>query len=131
VTTPNLVVVPGHDERVRVLIVDDSDDQRNLLRRYFERAGCDVRDAANAEAAIDAYGTVTPDLAVIDLILPGMDGWALAVRLGADNPECIIAITSVLDTEDYPQGHPSLPKPVSGAHVRKMLHDYVPKWHAA
>jgi len=114
-----------------VLIVDDSDDQRHLLRRYFERAGCDVRDAPSAEAAIDAYGAVTPDLAVIDLILPGMDGWALAVRLGADNPECIIAITSVLDTEDYPQGHASLPKPVTGAHVRKMLLDYVPKWNAA
>jgi CheY-like chemotaxis protein len=131
VTTPNLVVVPGHDERVRVLIVDDSDDQRHLLRRYFERAGCDVRDAPSAEAAIDAYGIVTPDLAVIDLILPGMDGWALAVRLGADNPECIIAITSVLDTEDYPEGHACLPKPVTGAHVRKMLHDFVPKWNAA
>lgn len=122
---------PERDQRVRVLIVDDSDDQRNLLRRYFERAGCDVRDAATAEIAIEAYALVTPDLAVIDLILPGMTGWQLAVRLGADNPECIIAITSVLDVEDYPDRHASLPKPVSGAHVRQMLHDFVPKWHAA
>jgi len=118
-------------ERVRVLIVDDSDDQRNLLRRYFERAGCDVRDAASAELAIEAYALITPDLAVIDLMLPGMDGWALAVRLEADNPDCIIAIASVLNAEDYPEGHASLPKPVTGANVRKMLHDFVPKWNAA
>jgi len=125
------VAAPQHGERVRVLIVDDSDDQRNLLRRYFERAGCDVRDAPSAEVAIEAYALVIPDLAVIDLLLPGMDGWALAVRIGADIPDCVIAITSVLDEEDYPTGHASLPKPVSGAHVRKMLHDFVPKWNAA
>jgi CheY-like chemotaxis protein len=131
VTTPAVAVAPELDERVRVLIVEDSDDQRLLLRRYFERAGCDVRVAPSAEEAIAAYGIETPDLAVIDLILPGMDGWALAVRLGADNPECIIAITSVLDAEDYPLGHASLPKPVTGANVRQMLSDFVPKWTAA
>jgi len=131
VTTPDAASTDAPDERVRVLIVDDSDDQRHLLRRYFERAGCDVRDAPNAEVAIEAYGVITPDLAVIDLILPGMDGWALAIRLGADNPECVIAITSVLDAEDYPDGHASLPKPVTGAHVRQMLNDFVPKWQAA
>jgi CheY-like chemotaxis protein len=114
-----------------VLIVEDSDDQRLLLRRYFERAGCDVRVAPSAEEAIAAYSIVTPDLAVIDLVLPGMDGWELAVRLGADNPDCIIAITSVLNAEDYPLGHPSLPKPVTGANVRQMLADFVPKWTAA
>lgn len=130
-TTPDAAAAPEHGERVRVLIVDDSDDQRHLLRRYFERAGCDVRDAPNAEVAIEAYAVVTPDLAVIDLILPGMDGWALAVRLGADNPECVIAISSVLNEEDFPDGHAALPKPVTGAHVRQMLHDFVPKWNAA
>jgi CheY-like chemotaxis protein len=131
VTTPAVAAAPGLDQRVRVLIVEDSDDQRLLLRRYFERAGCDVRVAPSAEEAITAYGDVTPDVAVIDLVLPGMDGWELAVRLGADNPECVIAITSVLNTEDYPHGHPSLPKPVTGAKVRQMLSDFVPKWTAA
>ena len=129
--TPEVVGIPAHDTRVQVLIVEDSDDQRLLLRRYFERAGCDVRVAPNAEEAILLYGTELPDLAVIDLVLPGMDGWALAAQLGKDHPDCVIAITSVLDTEDYPDGHATLPKPVSGAHVRKMLHDWVPKWNAA
>src|SRR6185312_16816275 len=39
-------------ERVKVLIVDDNEDQRNLLRRHFEIAGCEVTDAATAESAI-------------------------------------------------------------------------------
>jgi CheY-like chemotaxis protein len=117
-----------HDSRVRVLIVDDSEDQRHLLRRYFERAGCTVVVAATAEEAIVAYGEDTPDLAVIDLILPGMDGWELTLRLRTDNPDCAIAITSVLDEEDYPTAQAALPKPVTGAQIRQVLRDWVPKW---
>jgi CheY-like chemotaxis protein len=116
------------DSRVRVLIVDDSEDQRHLLRLYFERAGCDVVVAATAEEAIESYGSETPDLAVIDLILPGMDGWELTKRLRADNPECAVAITSVLDAEDYPSAEAALPKPVTGEHIRQVLRDWVPKW---
>lgn len=115
-------------ERVKVLIVDDSEDQLHLLRRYFELAGCDVMTAASAESAIAAYAGTTPDLAVIDLILPGMDGWALTQRIQADHPDCAVAITSVLDAEDYPQSEGTLPKPVSRASVRKVLSNCVPRW---
>jgi CheY-like chemotaxis protein len=122
----NLVQATG--ERVKVLIVDDSDDQRLLLRRYFEKAGCEVTDAATAELAIASYAESTPDLAVIDLVLPGMDGWELADRVKFDNPDCEIAITSVLNEEHYPKAHHALPKPVTGAQVLRALNDYVPKW---
>jgi CheY-like chemotaxis protein len=116
------------DERVRVLIVDDSEDQLFLLQKYFERAGCEVAVASSAEAAIASYEGSTPDLAVIDLVLPGMDGWELAERVKVDNPDCAIAITSVLNPEHYPKGHAALPKPVTGAHVLATLNAHVPKW---
>jgi CheY-like chemotaxis protein len=118
----------GTNPDVRVLIVDDSDDQLMLLRTYFERAGCTVETAGTAEDAIHAYGLAAPDLAVLDLVLPGMDGWELAQRLRSDNPECKIVITSVLDEEDYPSDHATLPKPVTGADVRRVLRELVPKW---
>jgi CheY-like chemotaxis protein len=124
IAAPTVVV----DDRVHVLIVDDSEDQLLLLRTYFERSGCDVEVASTAEEAIASYGCVNPDVAVIDLVLPGMDGWALASLMTVDKPDCVIAITSVLDEEDYPSGHLSLPKPVTRAHVRQMLRDSVPKW---
>jgi CheY-like chemotaxis protein len=114
--------------RVKVLIVDDSDDQLLLLRKYFEKAGCDVTIASTGDEAIVAYSKETPDLAVIDLVLPGMDGWELADRLHFDNPDCVITITSVLNPEHYPKGHHALPKPVTGAQVLRALHDFVPKW---
>ena len=63
---------------VQVLIVDDSEDQRMLLRRYFERAGCEVAEASTAADAITSFAANVPDLTVIDLVLPGMDGWELA-----------------------------------------------------
>ncbi len=117
-------------EKVAVLIVDDSEDQRALLHRYFERAGCDVTSVQNAEDAIIAYSRSTPDLAVIDLVLPGMTGWELTDRLRTERPDCVIAITSVLDTEEYPPSDAVLPKPFTGAQIRKVLRDFVPKWSA-
>jgi CheY-like chemotaxis protein len=116
---------------VHVLIVDDSEDQRMLLRRYFERAGCEVAEASTALDALDHFLARTPDLAVIDLVLPGMDGWQLAAELRLQQPTTPIAITSVLGKEHYPAHDAALPKPVTNAHVRTALEQLVPRWTAA
>ncbi|MES2172112.1 MAG: response regulator [Actinomycetota bacterium] len=123
------VIIPAI-ARARILVVDDSEDQRTLLTRYFERAGCDVVAVGSAEEAILAYSRQTPDLAVIDLMLPGISGWDLTAKLKAERPECAIAITSVLDTADYPEAEAALPKPFTGAQVRRVLRDHVPGWSA-
>jgi CheY-like chemotaxis protein len=115
-------------ERVRVLIVDHDEDQRHLLRLHFESAGCDVTVAASAEAAILAWDDAEPDLAVIELLLPGMNGWALRERLGVDYPACPVAICSVLDQQDYPPNEAALPKPVSRESVLAVLGRCVPQW---
>jgi CheY-like chemotaxis protein len=113
---------------VRILVVEDSDDQRDLLRAYFERAGCAVVTVKNAEEAIPSYRDTEPELAVVDLVLPGMDGWALVNKLRADIPECAIAITSVLDAHKYPDAQAILPKPFTRAQVLRVLADCVPRW---
>jgi CheY-like chemotaxis protein len=115
---------------VRVLVVEDSDDQRDLLRAYFEKAGCAVVTVKNAEEAIPAYAQREPELAVVDLVLPGMDGWALVDRLRSDVPGCAIAITSVLDTRKYPDAHAVLPKPFTRAQIIQVLEDCIPRWKA-
>jgi CheY-like chemotaxis protein len=117
-------------DRVRILVVEDSEDQAGLLRRYFEKAGCDVTLVESAEEAIEAYELEHHDLAVIDLQLPGMDGWQLATKLKSERPACAIAITSVLDAADFPIADATLPKPFTGAQVRQVLSSTVPRWAA-
>ena len=118
-----------HPTPVHVLVVDDSEDQRLLLRRHFERAGCEVAEAGTAIDALDRFTVQVPDLTIIDLVMPGMDGWALADALSATSSA--IAISSVLDREHYPAQHTAIPKPVSGATIRATLQQLVPRWSAA
>jgi CheY-like chemotaxis protein len=115
---------------VRVLVVEDSDDQRDLLRAYFEKAGCAVTTVKNAEEAVGAYDALRPELAVVDLVLPGMDGWALIEKLREDVPDCALAVTSVLDSRKYPDADAFLPKPFTRAQVLRVLEDCVPRWGA-
>lgn len=123
-----LVMEKSAIDRVRILVVEDSEDQAGLLRRYFEKAGCDVTVVSSAEEAITAYERERHDLAVIDLQLPGMDGWQLASKLKSERPACAIAITSVLDASDFPIADATLPKPFTGAQVRQVLVNTVPRW---
>jgi CheY-like chemotaxis protein len=121
----------AHNEgKVRVLVVEDSEDQAGLLRRYFERAGCEVTIAESAEDAIVAYREDIPELAVVDLQLPGMDGWALTAKMRDEVPMCAIAITSVLDEADFPVTEAVLPKPFTAAQVLRVLQNTVPRWAA-
>lgn len=110
-----------------VLVVDDSEDQAELLRRYLEKAGCSVTTTLSAEDAIISYRAATPDLAIIDLLLPGMDGWELVAQLRRDLPGCAIAVTSVLDAAKYPAADAILPKPFTGDQLRKVLTDLTPR----
>jgi CheY-like chemotaxis protein len=121
----------GGDDPVRVLVVEDSEDQRDLLRTYLEKAGCVVVAVKNAEEAIPAYQESEPELAIVDLVLPGMDGWELVERLRADVPDCAVAVTSVLDSRKYPQSQAILPKPFTRAQILDVLHKCVPRWSAA
>jgi len=68
----------------RILVVDDEPAQRFLLRRVFERAGHEVTDAQNGEAALRAIRESAPDLLVTDVMMPVMDGAELIRRVQAD-----------------------------------------------
>ena len=69
-----------------VLLVDDYADNRAMYARYLTFAGYRVDEATNGQEALDKAGQIHPDLIVMDLSLPVMDGWEATRRLKA-NPQ--------------------------------------------
>ena len=64
-----------------MLVVDDEPTITDVVSRYLERAGYDTRVAGDGPQAIELAGTARPDLVVLDLMLPGMDGLEVMRRL--------------------------------------------------
>lgn len=80
-----------------VLVVDDYDDGRELAVDILAFAGFEVRQAANGLDALEMTRELLPDLLVLDLALPGLDGWQVAARLKAEQQTQkipIIALTA-------------------------------------
>lgn len=109
-----------------VLVVDDEPDQLGLITAFLNREGCTVIAAASGEHALSLPIDLTVDLMILDLLLPGVDGWQLAGELKLRFPGCPVAITSVLDVQDYPTAEESLPKPVTRAQIAALLSRHVP-----
>lgn len=110
-----------------VLVVDDEPDQLGLLTAYLHREGCTVIALATGEQALALPTDLSLDLMILDLLLPGMDGWRLAAELSGRFPDCPIAITSVLDVQDYPKAAETLPKPVTRSHISALLERRLPQ----
>jgi two-component system cell cycle response regulator DivK len=65
----------------RILCVEDSDDNLYMLHRRLSRAGFDVKVARNGAEGVEWAKTSQPDLIVMDLNLPGLNGWEATRRL--------------------------------------------------
>jgi signal transduction histidine kinase len=85
---------PMRDGGRRVLVVDDNADACDMLRAVLERAGHYVSIALDATSALRAASTFEPQVGVLDIGLPGMDGYELARRLRQSHPLIrLIAVT--------------------------------------
>ena len=87
-----------------ILVVDDEATIREVLRRYLEREGFSVDEAADGYAALDIIKVNSPDLIVLDLMLPGIDGLTLTQHLRADRQIPIIMLTAKGDPSDRIRG---------------------------
>lgn len=92
---------PGR--RMKVLLVDDNADSREMYALVLQADGHDVREADDGPAALAAFGSAIPDVAVIDIGLPGMDGYDLARRIRSEptwRDVTLIALTGYGFPED-------------------------------
>jgi CheY-like chemotaxis protein len=86
----------------RVLIVEDNDDARQLLRHLLELSGHEVHEAASGTTGLEQALALRPDVALIDLGLPGLDGYEVARRIRAAGRKdvVLIAVTGYGQRED-------------------------------
>ena len=78
----------------RILVVDDDDQVRSMLRSILERAGYEVDEAANGRAAIDRYQGRAADLIILDILMPEMEGVETLLTMRRHDPSVkVIAIS--------------------------------------
>jgi DNA-binding response OmpR family regulator len=90
--------------RPSILIVDDESTIREVVRRYLERDGFQVWEAADGFEALDAIKSEQPDLILLDLMLPGIDGLTLTRHLRQDRAIPIIMLTAKGEASDRIRG---------------------------
>ena len=81
----------------RILLVEDNELNRDMLSRRLQRRGFQVSTAIEGEGAIEQAKTMKPDLILMDMGLPGLNGWDATRRLKADPetaPIPVVALTA-------------------------------------
>ena len=88
----------------RVLIVEDDRNIADLLRLYLEKEGYEVSIALDGVKGLEKFREVQPDLVLLDVMLPGMDGWGVCRTIRQDSKTPIIMLTAKSETEDKVTG---------------------------
>ena len=91
----------------RVLVIDDEDPIRLLCRVNLEAEGMEVLEAADGPSGLDAARAEKPDVILLDVMMPGIDGWRVAEQL-LDDPETghipIVFLTARAEFRDRARG---------------------------
>jgi DNA-binding response OmpR family regulator len=74
-----------HDRRTRVLVIDDEPPIRLLCRVNLEAEGMEVLEAADGPSGLDQARRERPDVVLLDVMMPGLDGWHVAENLLEDD----------------------------------------------
>lgn len=91
----------------RILVVEDNEMNRDMLSRWLTRHGFEVTVAVDGGEAIAVTQSLRPDLVVMDMGLPGIDGWEATRLLKADAATChipVIALTAHAFAADRKRG---------------------------
>lgn len=88
----------------KIMVVDDEMHIRELVRFYLDKAGFDTIEAANAEEALDIVENQYIDLAVVDIMMPGMDGFELVEQMRQYREFPVIMLTAKSQLKDKLRG---------------------------
>ena len=118
----------------RILVVEDQEDNRQILRDLLATTDYEVMEAENGEEALAAVAKDRPDLILMDIQLPILDGYEATRRIKADpalNSIPIIAVTSYALSGDEEKARAAgcndfVPKPYSPRQLLAKIRQYLP-----
>ena len=87
-----------------VLVVEDDRNIAELLQLYLEKEGYAVTIAADGGKGLEKFRTIKPDLVLLDVMMPVMDGWAVCNAIRSESQTPIIMLTAKSETTDKVQG---------------------------
>ena len=112
-----------------VLVIDDDPDSRELLKRTLETDGYVVVTAASGDQGLEMARSVSPALITLDVMMPGMDGWAVLQRLKSDPALAKVPVMMVTISGEKEMGSTlgaveHLTKPVDRDTLRRLAAQY-------
>src|SRR2546425_3466419 len=97
-------IMEGMNGRRRILVVEDDPTVSEVVTRYLDREGYEVETVADGNVAVDRARARPPDLMILDLMLPGLDGLEVFRRLRSFAPIPVIMLTARGDEADRVTG---------------------------
>ena len=88
----------------KILIVEDDNNIADLLRLYLEKESYEVSIASDGGQGVEQFRRFQPDLVLLDLMLPVMDGWGVCRAIRAESKVPVIMLTAKGETEDKVSG---------------------------
>ena len=89
---------------ISVLIVEDDHNIAELLQMYLEKEGYAVTTAHDGGQGLAKFRAIDPDLVLLEVMMPVMDGWAVCKAIRADSQKPIIMLTAKGETNDKVSG---------------------------
>ena len=88
----------------KILVVEDDHNISDLIRMYLEKEGFEIQTAFDGGTAVEAFRAWGPDMVLLDIMLPVMDGWAVCGKIREASRTPIIMITAKSEVFDRIQG---------------------------
>ena len=123
------VPVPSRDGRDTILVVDDEASARDLMTHHLVREGFHVVTASNGQEALQLARQIRPSAVTLDVMMPGMDGWAVLTALKKDTELCDIPVLmcTMLDDRNMALSLGAsefLDKPIDRDRLKRVLRRY-------
>ncbi len=128
ISTPSTQLLPTTSNNLpKVVVVDDDPNVIDLIARFLSREGYQVIPINDPKSAVATIQTTQPILAIVDLILPGTDGWAILRQLKENASTISIPVVMISITPDQQMGVALgaldfLPKPIQWPRLLNILH---------